>query len=464
VTAPSCREWLRRLDAKELSSRELVEHYLDRVDTVNSRLNAVVAQEPELARAEADAADARRSAGERAPLLGLPLTIKDALEVRGYVSACGSFAREGFRPERDATVVARLREAGAIVLGKTNVPEYCWAGESDNMLYGRTNHPRDVTRTPGGSSGGEAAILATDASPAGMGSDGGASIRLPCHYCGIVGLRPTAGRVPETGHWPASRASGMMDMNSVGPMARFVEDIVLLLPLVAGPDGIDPYASPVPLGDSAAVDVRALRVGFYAYDGIAPTTEGIRRAVEAAARALADHGCDVTEATPPDASEATELFFNAMAADGGAQARADVAAACGRHHPQMEWLLADVERLALDASGYFALQRRIFELRAQCRTFLTRYDVVVCPVTTRPAPQHGDWGGSVEGAYRAVNYTQLYSLAGLPVVVVPAGEEDGLPVGVQIVAQAWHDHVALAAAAVVEETLGGFVAFGAVTS
>src|SRR5262249_27335092 len=192
----SARGWLERLADGECSSRELVEHYFERIDAVNGRLNAVVSEDREAALAAADRADRHRREGLQASLLGLPVTGKDALEVRGLVSAGGSYAREGFVPTSDATVVARLRAGGAVILGKTNVPEYCWSIETDNAIYGRTSNPLDEERTPGGSSGGEAAILGADASPVGIGSGGGGPIPRPAPYCRILRLPPPARPVP----------------------------------------------------------------------------------------------------------------------------------------------------------------------------------------------------------------------------------------------------------------------------
>jgi Asp-tRNA(Asn)/Glu-tRNA(Gln) amidotransferase A subunit family amidase len=192
---PSARAWLRLLEAGELSSRELVEDVLARLDAA-SALNAVAAHDDEAALAAADEADRARADGSAAPLLGLPLTIKDSLETAGLRTASGSHARAGHVPAADATVVARLRRAGAVVVAKTTVPEYTWSYETDSDLHGRTLNPFDRERTCGGSSGGEAALLAADASVAGVGTDGGGSIRLPAHYCGVVGHRPTAGLVP----------------------------------------------------------------------------------------------------------------------------------------------------------------------------------------------------------------------------------------------------------------------------
>lgn len=456
---PTGVEWLRRLAASELSSRELVEHYLGLVDAANPALNAVVARDDEAALAAADEADARRRCGIELPLLGLPVTVKDTLATAGLVTTSGSLARRDHVPERDATVVARLRAAGAVVIGKTNVPEYAWSYETENVVYGRTGNPFDPERTPGGSSGGEAAIIGADASVLGLGTDGGGSIRVPCHYCGLVGIRPTAGLVPETGCWPGFRATGMLDMHCIGPMGRAVEDVSLVLPLIAGRDDVDPFVHGMPVGDPAGVDVRSLRAGVYSHDGAWQVTPGTVEAVERAARALAGRGCAVEEATPPDLTPATDLFFELMAADGGSKARHDLAAAAGRHVEQMSKLLESLKPLALDAAGFFALAERAFAFRATVRAFVSRHDVVLAPVTVGSAPLPGCRPGD-DGAlesYLPFNYTHAYSVAGLPVAVVPAGtERGGLPLGVQIVAGAFRDHVALAAAKVLEEELGGF--------
>jgi Asp-tRNA(Asn)/Glu-tRNA(Gln) amidotransferase A subunit family amidase len=458
ATQPSGVEWLRRLRGSELSSRDLVAHYLRLVDEANPAINAVVARDDEAALAAADAADARRRVGDEGPLLGLPVTIKDTLATAGLVTTSGSLARRDHVPDRDATVVARLRAAGAIVIGKTNTPEYAWSYETENVVYGRTGNPFAPERTSGGSSGGESAIVGADASVLGIGTDGGGSIRVPCHYCGLVGIRPTAGLVPETGTWPNFRTTGMLDMHCIGPMGRAVDDVALTLQVIAGRDDVDPFVHGMPVGDPEGVDVSSLRVGVYTYDGAWEVTPATVDAVRAAARALEERGCTVEEATPPDLTSATDLFFELMAADGGQRAREDLAAAGGRHVEQMSTLLANLEPLALDAAGFFALAERAFAFRAAVRAFVAGYDVVLAPVTVGSAPlpgrRPGD-DGELE-SYLPFNYTHAYSVAGLPVAVVPAGTERGLPLGVQIVAGAFRDHVALAAARALEQDLGGF--------
>lgn len=458
---PSAREWLRRLRERECSARELVERCIARIDSVEPQLGAVVALDAERALRAADEADAERASGSERPLLGLPLTIKDALDVAGYATTGGSVARAAALAERDATAVARLREAGAVVLAKTNLPEASAGYETDNALFGRTQHPLDPAPTPGGSSGGEAALLGADASIAGVGTDGGGSIRVPAHYCGVVGLRPTVGRVPETGCWPPTRATGMMDMSCVGPMARHVEDLGLLLDVLAGPDGVDPYAVPVPLGDWRALEVAGLRVGFYDHDPALPdTTAGTRAAVRRAAAALEHAGCRVAEAEPPDGPEATRLFFSATGANGRAALRRAVEGAHGRHHPRFLALLRAAEGRAQTAASFFDVQRRLFDYRCRVRALLQSCDALLCPVVAGPAPPHGEPPAGLPAAeydrYEAFHAVHVFAAAGAPAVSVPVHSEGGLPVGVQVAARPYREDVVLAVAAVLEDAFGGF--------
>lgn len=452
---PTAAELVRSLARRELSSRELAVSLLERIEEVNPVVNAAVHLDAEKTIAEAEAADAALGRGERQPLLGLPVSVKDSIDVAGRPCLTGSFAREGHVPERDATVVSRLRGAGAIVLCKTNVPEYTWSVETDNAVFGRTNNPYDPTRTAGGSSGGEAALHAVGASPAGIGSDGLNSIRVPAHFCGTAGIRPTAGLVPETGAWPPTKCTGMVDMSTIGPMAASVEDLALLLPLLAGPDDVDPLVSACPVRDHRDVTVAGLSVGFYVKDGLTTSTAGTRAAVERAARELAGLGAHVEEAEPPSLLDVPDIAFRMMAADGGARARADLAAAGGRHIPQLLWLLEGLEPYALSAEGFFELMRRWAELRSSIRRFVSGFDAVVCPVAAGPAPLHGcrPSDDTELTSYDEYAYSFAYAIAGLPAVSVPAGGERGLPIGVQVIAHAYRDDVALAVASALESAL-----------
>lgn len=463
VTArPSAVEWMRRLAEGSMTSRRLVEETLTAVRAADGRLHAVVAYADD-ALAAAEAADVARSAGDTRPLLGLPVSIKDALDVMGIPTTSGSMARHGAAPATtDATVVERLRSAGAIPLLKSNVPELCSNYETDNVVHGRTNHPLDPDRTPGGSSGGEGALLGADASVVGVGTDGGGSIRVPSHYVGTVGLRPTTGRVPETGFWPATRTTGMRDVSCVGPMGRYVEDLALLLPIISGSDGRDPYAVDRELGDWRRCDVSQLRVGWYDLHPAAPTTTpGTMRAVQLAAKEFTRLGCQVERIAHPvhGSRLATELFFAVSSVDGGRQVGLDVAAARGIHHPQFQALMdgsgeplgdAERERLFDEVEAY----------RVAVRAQFDPYDVVLSPVVAGPAPKHGEppAGIAVEEylGYRAFEYCHVVAMAGLPAVSVPVLTEDRMPVGIQVIARPWREDVALAAAAHLEGTFGGF--------
>jgi len=476
---PSAVTWLARLEAGEVSSRELVERTLARIEAANAELNAVTAIHPERSLAAADEADRERAAGGRGasagglggtssrPLLGLPVTIKDTVDVEGWETTAGVVSARGRLAERDSSVVRRLREAGAIVVAKTNVPECSSDAETDNALFGRTDNPHDKARTPGGSSGGEAALMGADASLVGIGVDGGCSIRLPSHYCGGVGIRPTGGRVPETGLWPSTRATGMFDLSCIGPMGRYVEDLELLLGVIAGADGVDPLAPPVPVQGFGASDA-PLRVGFYLDDPHTVPTAATVEAVKRAAAAIGDAEGDgspstargsVEEIEPPPAADANDVVFGAIGADGGAHIKE--VAGDGPHTARFQDFIDNaLPREIPSAVEFEAQMRRLFTLRAAIRAHIAPYDIVVCPVAPGAAPLHNQAPAEGEGAkaegYSWLNYASTYSVAGLPVAVVPAGEEQGLPLGVQIVANPFRDDVALTAARRVESALGGF--------
>src|SRR3954451_5461196 len=282
-----------RIRSGEVSGRDAVDACLAAIDSVNGKLNAVVQAVPERAHAEARAADEWQAAGQAlGPLHGVPVTIKDCFATEGIITTVGTAGLRSFIPDTDDVTVTRLREAGAIVVGKTNCPELLMGFESDNVVYGRTVNPYDAGRTCGGSSGGEAAVVAAGASPLGLGSDSGGSLRVPAHFCGVPTLKPTHGRVPMTSAvfpsvGPFSRLRG------IGTLAPTVEDVALALGVLAAPDGRDPWAAPVPLSDLSAVDIRSLRVALYTADGVSSPTNETVAAVEAAGLALEKAGAQV---------------------------------------------------------------------------------------------------------------------------------------------------------------------------
>src|SRR6476660_4093264 len=250
LSAVSMAEQIRQ---KKLSPVELIEAHLARIEGLNPKLNAFVQVDAEGARRQARVAEAAVRQGEKLGVLhGVPLSIKSSMEVAGLPFEAGTKLRTGVMGERDAPLVARLRQAGAIILGVTNAPELLMAWETDNFLYGRTNNPWDLSRTPGGSSGGEAAAIAAGISAGGMGSDGGGSIRVPAHFSGICGLKPTPERIPATGHFPPC-AGPFALTGVVGPMARTVDDVEAMVAAIAGPDIGDPNGHPVPFTPLASV-------------------------------------------------------------------------------------------------------------------------------------------------------------------------------------------------------------------
>ncbi|HEX8149372.1 MAG TPA: amidase [Pyrinomonadaceae bacterium] len=438
---------------RRVSSQEVLEAYFRRIEEVNPRVNALV-QLSDDARGRAAAADASLAAGKIiGPLHGVPVTVKDSFETAGMVSAAGTRGRASLRTKSEATAVSRLREAGAVIVGKTNLPELGFGLESDNLVYGRTNNPYDPARTCGGSSGGEAAALAACETALGLGSDAVGSIRVPAHFCGIAGLKPTTGLVPVTGHFPP--AFGAMErLLSVGPMARRVEDLALALPVIAGADGQDPNVVPMPLGDAGAVALEGLRVAFYTDDGLtrpSPETTGV---VHATARALAESGMRVEEARPGCVDQTYEIMLGIFAPDGGEGVR-QLLDRCGttETHPLTQRFLELIRPHSVTLNEYGDLMRRWLMFRREMLAFVSKYDAILCPVSTEAAPPHGRTFDDFQG----FSYVMTYSLTGWPAVVVRAGtSSEGLPLGVQVVARPWREDVALSVARRVEACSGGW--------
>jgi amidase len=436
--------------AKRVSSLEVVRTCLRRIAEVNPTINAVVRLADD-AEDQARKADAALAAGSSpGPLHGVPFTIKDSLDTAGLVTTAGTTGWGERVPERDATVVARLKAAGGVLLGKTNTPEFTWSDETDNLVYGRTNNPYDPDRTPGGSSGGPGAIVAAGGSPFDIGSDTGDSIRQPSHVCGIAGIKPTSGRVPRTGHTPSFR--GILEsLTQLGPMARRVDDLVLLLPVIAGPDGEDPHVPPVPLGNLTRVDVGALRVAWFTDNGLhTPTPETID-AVASAARAIESTGARMTEVVPPGLEQAPDLWQQLIDADGKAWLKRLLAAA-GTPRGSVS-TRAELDGPIMRGDELTDLVERIDALRSSLLRWFQDFDVIVCPVMPQPAVHHGE----SQASWYADTYSEVHNLTGWPSAVVRGGtSREGLPIGVQLVAPPWREDVALASAKVVESASGGW--------
>jgi Asp-tRNA(Asn)/Glu-tRNA(Gln) amidotransferase A subunit family amidase len=455
-----------RIRKKEISPVELVEAHLAKIERLDPKLNAFVHVDSARARRAARAAetavsDRKTSGSALGPLHGVPISIKSSLEVAGLRCESGTRLRTGFVATQDAPIVARLKNAGAIVLGVTNTPELLMAWETDNLLYGRTNSPWDLERTPGGSSGGEAAAIAAGMSAGGVGSDGGGSIRVPAHFSGICGLKPTPGRIPATGHYPASGGPFAL-IGVVGPMARTVADLKRLFEVMQGPDDGDTCAAPVPLRWPSQEEEKKLRVGYFEDDGRTPVTPETRTAVRTAAEALRHGGFQVEPFRPAGLEEARELWTKFFVGSGGMLIRPMFQASEDDLSPILrQFLEMSAAEPPLTAETLLDDWIRRDNLRAGFLAQMRNYPILLCPAAAVPAFRHGERSWKIEGKtvnyLDAWSYTEWFNLLGNPAAVVPVGRSpEGLPIGVQIVGRPWEEEQVLAVAAALEKECGAW--------
>ena len=459
LSAVSMAEQIRQ---KKLSPFELVEAHLARIEELNPKLNAFVQVDAEGARRQARTAEEAVVRGEElGPLHGVPISIKSSIEANGMRCEAGTKLRAGFVAAQDAPLVSRLRQAGAIILGTTNTPELLMAWETDNLLYGRTNNPWDLSRTPGGSSGGEAAAIASGCSAGGVGSDGGGSIRVPAHFSGICGLKPTPGRIPATGHFPTSVGPFAL-LGVVGPMARTVADLKVLFEVMQGPDDGDPSAAPVPVRWPGRDDLKRLRIGYFEDDGRTPVTTETRAAVQTAAEALRRAGFEVEQFRPEGLEQARQLWWQFFGIAGGMLLgpmikgkEADLSPILKQHLSQVAAEPSHSAHTLLDTW----IMRDV--VRMQVFSQMREYPILLCPVASIPAFHHGERSWEIDGKavqyLDAWSYTEWFNLLGNPAAAVPVGRSnEGLPIGVQIVARPWEEELVLAVAAELEGQRGAW--------
>ncbi|GHE45601.1 amidase [Streptosporangium violaceochromogenes] len=462
AVAPATAQ-LAALRSGELSSGELLENFLERITTYDGDLNAVVTIDEEGGRRAAAAADRSRAAGEPlGPLHGLPITIKDAIEVAGLRSTGGARELAGHVPDRDAPAVSRLRAAGAVIFGKTNVPEWSADIQTSNQLFGTTNNPWDATRTPGGSSGGSAVAVACGFTGLELGTDIGGSIRIPSHFCGTFGLKPTYGVISQRGY--LDRVGGSTadrDINVFGPLARSADDLALALAVLAGPDGAQPgrRLNP-PAGEPRRVPGR---VGVWLDEPSCPVDTAVRRLLSVAATRLSEDGWVVEEDHPPvsfprQARLAQRLIGAAVS--GGSNAGSGSGSGVG-----VGVGIGGVSGGAHRARSLARAERKAFE--AVWREWFGRFDALLCPVFGVPAFEHDtgrplmervvDVDGRSVPHVAMIGWLGLIGVMGLPSVVAPIGRTaDGLPVGVQIVTGWYQDRRAIAIARRLEALCGGY--------
>jgi amidase len=449
------------LEARDVSARELVDLHLDRIDRLDGTINSVITIEPERARTEAAAIDATRATGGPVgPLAGVPITVKDAIATAGIRSTGGAVELRDHVPGTDAAVVAAVREAGAVVIGKTNVPRWSGDYQTSNDMFGTTNNPWDIERTPGGSSGGPAAAVAMGFSGFEIGTDIGGSIRVPSSFCGVYGHKPSFGIIPTFGYLDnATWHRNVADINVFGPIARSVDDLELLLGLMAGPNSDDSPAWRLDLPAARATVLEDFRVAAWLDDEFAPVDAAVSSVMATAITALEAAGARIDHEVRPDIDPASAAIEGSMLissateiSDGDGQNSA--ASGGGR---------------GLDHRAWDVLHRRRGEVRQRWAEFFGEVDVLLCPVTVVPPFRHvqSDAGSNWSHATLAdhgdrrysdlIGWSALIGSAYLPVTVPPIGRtDDGLPVGIQVIAPYLHDRTALAFARCMAEVLGGY--------
>jgi len=510
IVGSSATEIAQKIAAGELSASEVVEAHIQRIEEINPRLNAVIIPLFDQARVQAKAADEARSRGETLGLLhGVPITIKESFDVAGTVSNMGISALSQ-TAKQDAPLVKRLQQGGAIILGKTNVPQLLALNESDNPVYGRTLNPWNLERSPGGSSGGESAIIAASGSCLGLGSDIGGSVRMPAHACGICSLKPTSSRLSMVGHVPLLPGQEAI-LAQPGPMARSVADLNLAMKVLVAPgqEAFDPSIPPVPWREPSNVKLENLRIAFFTDNGIITPSPAVRRAVREAALSLLKRGAIVEEWTLPDLLKALQLYLQLYGADGGVTSKRQLGNS--KRHPQINQMLQTAslpkplfkmsaaiydwfgQRLMAQLLSYMGevsvseYWRGIDERSRYRAAFMAaldaeQFDAILCPPCALAALTHGSGYFLLNDA----TYTIPYNLLGMPAGVVSAtrvrpGEESdseallqsadrapsrqlseqtaskveqgsvGLPVGVQVAARHWREDIVLAVMAAIEE-------------
>ena len=454
ITALFAWQLADKIRSQLLSPVEVVEAHLRRIDQLNPSLNAVVTLAPDAVEKAKEAEAAVIRSDELGPLHGVPLTIKDTIETKGLRTTSGSAVRAEFIPELDAPSVERLKAAGAIILGKTNTAEMAMDYTTDNPVFGRASNPHNPLLTTGGSSGGEAAAIASCLSPGGIGSDLAGSIRIPSHFCGIAGLKPTVGRVPGGGQFPPS--TGPYSLGAViGPMTRSVSDLHLLFNALAGVE----TSSWAKEFEKRRALMNGWRVSWYVDDGISPVTEETKQAVEAAAAALANAGLIIEETRPPGIEQGHDLWLKLFSRASVVQLRNVYAGHEEKAGEFVRWRLATADEIpppTLD--DYISSWLERDRLRMKLIDWMDQTPLILAPVGATPALPHDtlkvEVGGQKLSTFRAFSYSQTFNVFDLPVVVIPVGRSaEGLPIGVQIIGQPFEEETVLAAAAIIEEAL-----------
>jgi len=457
IVLASATRQLELLRTGQVSTIELAEAYIKQIERLNPALNALVDFDADRVRAQAQQLESVKD--PRGPLHGLPVTIKSSIATAGYRCEIGSLLHKGDIPKADAEAVARLRAAGALILGTTNCPEFLMAYETENLLHGQTRNPWDLDRSPAGSSGGESAAIAAGLSAGGLGSDSGGSVRVPAHFTGICSLKPTPGRVPGRGHLPPC-VGPFSILGAIGPMARTIADVTLLFRTLCARDSLDPVSPPLALRSPSLDDLRQDAVGFFEDDGLVPVTKETHAAVNSAAQALREAGFHVVPFRPSTLESLRKLWWRFFVQCGAMFYAPEIANKEQHLSPIFrEFLSIARAEQPLTATDLLNAWAELDVLRAKTLEEMRNFPVLLCPVASIPAFRHNEREWIIDGksvAYLdAVRHTQWFNSLAAPAAVVPVGRSpEGLPIGVQIVARPFEDETALGVASVVDAAFG----------
>ena len=443
--------------SKKVSPVEIVDAHLRRIVSVQPKLNAFVHLDADSARAQARSAEAAVLKNQPlGHLHGVPVTLKSCIDVSGWPCPAGSLLRKDYVPRADAPLVARLKASGAILLGNTNTPEFLMAYETNNLLTGKTSNPWNLAYSSGGSSGGEAAAIAAGCSMGGVGSDGGGSIRVPAHFCGICGLKHTPGRVPATGHFP-SCAGAFGWIGVVGPMARTIADVRALFEVIAGPDAGDAHSAPVTVRSYSEKELRATRIGLQQSSALTNATPETRAAVDRGAKLLSDRGFSMEPFELSGLDRALELwwfFFGPVIAH---LLNTNLAGHESQLSPMLREYFSNATSPAPPSLEQFiqACAERDL-LRERILRQMDRVPILLSPVSSAPAFRHGEGNYSPGTGYLdTMRFSQWLNLTGFPGASVPISlSNEGLPIGVQIIGRPFEDELVLGIAEALEQSRG----------
>jgi Asp-tRNA(Asn)/Glu-tRNA(Gln) amidotransferase A subunit family amidase len=458
LTIKPALELLGMLRSGKISSVELTREHIREIERLDPVLHAFAHFDPERALENARKADRQWVRGER-PLLGLPMTVKSSISTAGYRCEIGSAINRGFVAAEDAVIVERMRNAGAVILGTTNCPEFLMAYETDNLLYGKTANPCNLAHSAGGSSGGEAAAIAAGLSAAGIGSDSGGSVREPAHFTGICALKPTPGRMPGKGHLPPCVGPFSL-LGSLGPMARTIGDVSLMFETLSGSDAADPAGAPVPYRPLVDSELRSKPIAVLEDDGLVPVTPETRAAVRSAAEALKARGFEIRSFQSKCVEAARRLWWTFFIRCGRMLLEPLIHGREDELSSTFQYFLKVARSEAL-LTGEELLEAwtRCDQVRSKLLEELASYSALLTPVCSVPSFRHGEREWTIDGQrveyFSAMRFTQWFNLLGAPAAVVPVGRsEQGLPIGVQVVGRPYCDEVVLSLAAMLDRDFG----------